>query len=222
MFFILLLLLKVKINIVLDETFAVYAKVLFIKIKLFPPSKKKKKAKPKKAKKEKKVKEKKKADVTDVQEKVQIKLTIFDYIKIITDVVNVFFKKFAKHLHIKLAKIYVKVATDDAAQTAILYGAVSQSLAYLVETLDSVTNLDGLKRSYINVEPDFLSNKFEAKINITFSIRIIGVLDMGLKSLFRFLKLYQRAKAIRAAKTRSDKTEETKINNENTINNRKD
>ena len=217
-----MLLLKVKINIVLDDAFAVYAKVLFIKIKLFPPSKKKKKAKPKKVKKEKKAKEKKKSDVTNAQEKVQVKLTIFDYIKIITDVVNVFFKKFAKHLHIKLAKIYIKVATDDAAQTAILYGAVSQSLAYLVEALDSVTNLDGLKSSYFNVEPDYLSNKFEAKINITFSIRIIGILDMGLKSLFRFLKLYQRAKAIRAAKMQSETTEETKINNENTINNRKD
>ena len=217
-----MLLLKVKINIVLDDAFAVYAKVLFIKIKLFPPSKKKKKAKPKKVKEEKKAKGKKKSDVTNAQEKVQVKLTIFDYIKIITDVVNLFFKKFAKHLHIKLAKIYIKVATDDAAQTAILYGAVSQSLAYLVEALDSVTNLDGLKSSYINVEPDYLSNKFEAKINITFSIRIIGILDMGLKSLFRFLKLYQRAKAIRAAKMQSETTEETKINNENTINNRKD
>ena len=202
--------LKIKINIVLDEKFAVYAKVLFIKIKLFP--------KDKKIKKQKKVKEKeekKKTHAVKADDNENIKLKIVDYIKIACDVVKLFFKKFAKHLHVKLAKIYIRVATGDAAQTAILYGVISQALSYLIEALDTVTNLDGLKKAYINVEPDYLSEKFDAKINITLSVRVFGLLDVGINSLVRFLKLRQRAKAIRKARARAEQADSTNINNEN-------
>ena len=202
--------LKIKINIVLDEKFAVYAKVLFIKIKLFP--------KDKKIKKQKKVKEKeekKKTHAVKADDNENIKLKIVDYIKIACDVVKLFFKKFAKHLHVKLAKIYIRVATGDAAQTAILYGVISQALSYLIEALDTVTNLDGLKKAYINVEPDYLSDKFDAKINITLSVRVFGLLDVGINSLVRFLKLRQRAKAIRKARARAEQADSTNINNEN-------
>ena len=202
--------LKIKINIVLDEKFAVYAKVLFIKIKLFP--------KDKKIKKQKKVKEKeekKKTHAVKADDNENIKLKIVDYIKIACDVVKLFFKKFAKHLHVKLAKIYIRVATGDAAQTAILYGVISQALSYLIEALDTVTNLDGLKKAYINVEPDYLSDKFDAKINITLSVRVFGLLDVGINSLVRFLKLRQRAKAIRKARARAEQADSPNINNEN-------
>ena len=198
----LLLLIKIKLNIILDGELKIYLKVLFLKIRLFPSKKKQKKKKPKdkeeKPKKEKKPKEK---VAEDGEEKP--KPSIFDYIKIICDVVKLFFKKFAKHFHIKLAKIHVRVATGDAASTAILYGAISQSLAYLIATLNAVTRLDGLKRADILIYPDYLSDKFEAKINITFGLRLIGVVDAGLRSLFRFLKLQKRAKAVRAAKMKA-------------------
>ena len=206
--------LKIKINIVLDEKFAVYAKVLFIKIKLFPKDKKNRKQKKPSVKKVKGKKEKKKTHaVKDDNE--NIKLKIVDYIKIACDVVKLFFKKFAKHLHVKLAKIYIRVATGDAAQTAILYGVISQALSYLIEALDTVTNLDGLKKAYINVEPDYLSDKFDAKINITLSVRVFGLLDVGINSLVRFLKLRQRAKAIRKARARAEQADSPNINNEN-------
>ena len=94
----------------------------------------------------------------------------------------------------------MRVATGDAASTAILYGSISQALSYLVATLDSITNLDSLKRSDILIYPDYLSDKLEAKINLTFSIRLIGVVDTALRSLFRFLKLYKRAKAVSRAR----------------------
>lgn len=202
--------LKIKINIVLDEKFAVYAKVLFIKIKLFP--------KDKKIKKQKKVKEKeekKKTHAVKADDNENIKLKIVDYIKIACDVVKLFFKKFAKLLHVKLAKVYIRVATGDAAQTAILYGVISQALSYLIEALDTVTNLDGLKKAYINVEPDYLSEKFDAKINITLSVRVFGLLDIGINSLVRFIKLKQRATAIRKARARAEQADSTNINNEN-------
>lgn len=195
----LLLLLKVKLNIVLEDSLGVYLKILFIKIRLYP-SKSDKKKKPKRPKKEKPKSKKKEAPPEEKPKEKAPKPTIFDYVKIILDVVKVFFKRFGKHFHIKIAKIHVRVATGDAASTAILYGSISQALSYLIATLDSITNLDGMKKADICVYPDYLSNKFEAKINLTFSIRLIGVVDTALRSLFRFLKLYKRAKAVSKAK----------------------
>lgn len=222
-----LLLLKVKINIILDESLTVYVKALFFKIKLFPSSKKKK-GKPKKEKKKKKPKpskDKKTSEAPDKEKEAAAKPTIIDYIGIILDVVKLFFRRFAKHLHIRLATVYIKVASPDAAQTAMLYGATSQAVAYLVEGLNAITNLDRLKSSHIEVFPDFSSDKLEAKINITFSIRLIGVVDMGLRSLFRFLKLKKRASASRAAKARSkqlkDRSNQSN-DNEISVKNRKD
>ena len=223
----LLLLLKVRINIIFDGSLTVYVKALFFKIKLFPSSKKKKgkPKKEKKKKKQKKEKEKQKPDADDAQGEAPAKPTVVDYIGIILDVVKLFFKRFAKHLHIRLATVYIKVASPDAAQTAMLYGATSQAVAYLVEGLNAITNLDRLKSSRIEVFPDFSSDKLEAKINITFSIRLFGVVDMGVRSLLRFLKLKKRASASRAAKARSKllkKQTNSSDNNEISVKNRKD
>lgn len=203
--------LNIKINLILDGEFFAYAKVLFFKIKFFPRDKNNKKSKKSSKKKEKPKKQKKKTS-EKTESKGTPKLKIVDYIYIIRDVSRAFFGRFAKHLHIKLAKIYIRVATDDAAQTAILYGAVSQALACLLEVLDSVTNLDKIEKAEIDVEPDFLSEKTDAKINITYSLRVIGILDIGIKTLIRFLK----AKASRANALPSQ-PDENKNNDKNNL-----
>ncbi len=189
----LLLLLKVKIRVKFDGELAVWAQVLFIKIKLFPRPKKKKK--PKKIKEKPKKQKKKQEKKSESEAAPKPKVPILDMIKVITDVVKLFFKRFAKHFHIKIAKVNITVATGDAASTAILYGAVSSAVAILVETLNSVTNLDKLKKAEISVTPSYVEEKLSADIDLTFSLRVIGVLDMGLRSLFRFLKLHGRAKS---------------------------
>lgn len=204
LFFAFLLSLKVKINLILDGDFVAYAKILFVRIKLFPRPEKKQKRKKEKPKKQKKKTAQKSAD------KPTEKPSLVDYIYIIRDVSSAFFGRFAKHLHIKVAKIYIRVATDDAAKTAILYGAVSQALACLLEVLDSVTNLDKIENAEIDVEPDFLSEKTEAKINVTYSLRVIGILDIAIKTLMSFVKAKSsRTKAI------TPTTDENKINDKN-------
>lgn len=201
--------LNIKINLILDGEFFAYAKVLFFKIKLFPRDKKNKKSKKSSKKKEKPKKQKKKTS-EKTESKGTPKLKVVDYIYIIRDVSRAFFGRFSKHLHIKVAKIYVRVATGDAAQTAILYGAVSQALACLLEVLDSVTNLDKIEKAEIDVEPDYLSDKTEAKINITYSLRVVGILDILLKTLISFVK----AKGSRA-KALPPETDENKNNDKN-------
>lgn len=191
-----LLSLKVKLHLVYDGKFTAYAKILFIKIKHFPRDKKKEDKKST----DKKENIKKGTQKTDEPSQ---KLSLSDNIYIIRDVSRVFLNRFAKHTHVKVAKIYIRVATDDAAQTAILYGAVSQAVACLIEVLDSVTNLDKIEKAEIDVEPDFLSEKTEAKINVTFSLRIISILDIQIRTLLRYIKA--REMRTKGARSKTDK-----------------
>lgn len=207
-FFVLLLLLKVKVKILLDEKLYIYLKVLFIRIKLFPRPKKATKKKQKQKSTPKKEKSPKGTDDKS-------KLPLIDNIKIITDTAKLLLKRFAKHLHIKIARIDIKIATGNAASTAIIYGIAAQSMAFLVEILNSITNLDKLKNSYINIEPDYLNEKTQAKADIVFSIRVIGVLDMGIRSLFRYIKLTNRAKSINSVKQEASKSKSIKVNEVN-------
>ena len=78
---------------------------------------------------------------------------------------------------------------EDAAKTAILYGAVSGSIALIVELIDSYTNLSRLKERSIIVESDFLSDKSEADISISLSISVYGAIKTLLKSGFKYFQL---------------------------------
>ena len=64
------------------------------------------------------------------------------------------------------------MATGDAASTAILYGVVIQSVAYIIEILNSTTNLKGLKRADIAVNADYLSESTSVDMKFVFSLRV--------------------------------------------------
>lgn len=142
--------------------------------------KKEQKAAEKKAKKEKKKAEPKKEK--------QPKRSILDWLNIATAVLKVLFAKFFKHLRIKVVKLRINVATGDAASTAILYGVVIQSVAYVIEILNSTTNLKGLKNADIAVSPDYLSESTSVEMKFVFSLRVwhlfsilFGVLGKAIK-----------------------------------------
>lgn len=200
--FALLLSLRIGICIMYSEDLTVYLKILFIKIRLFP--KKEKKYRPSRSD-----KKKGKGDATSdsrVKKKTvshENKAPLSETLKTITEIVSTFARTFAKHLHVRLARIHVCVASGDAAQTAILYGAISGACACLIDALDSITNLDGMRRSSINIYADFLSEKCKADISITLSISVFGALATLSKTLFRYIR------------SRSEKEYKTERNNEN-------
>lgn len=178
---------RATINIVYEEQLKIYLKVLFFKFRLYPEKKRKFSSKSY----EKKLK--KRANFKDIRlvdsDKATEKLGVIDNLKMISDVLRVLFKSFSKYLHVKLAKIHIRIATPDAAQTAILYGAASASLACIVELLDSYTKLHKIKERSILIEPDFLSEKTVAKINISLSISVFGAIATIIKSIIRYYTL---------------------------------
>ena len=203
LFFILLLSLKVKIIIGYHDEVTLTVRVLFINVRILPKTKKKsarsmsaakakrirkqaaKKAKAKKEKKEQKAvqkqqqkKEKPKKSVAD----------ILDLIEMVRKLVVAVLRRFFKHLRIDVARMKIKVATGDAALTAIAYGAVSQAVNVLLPTLESVKNFGLPKTTELDIGTDFLSDSCEADILIVFSLRVWHVFHVAFGALGAFLK----------------------------------
>lgn len=178
-----ILAMRVGINILHEDDLRIYLKILFVRIQLYPE----KKGSARRNKKQKK--DKKSAEVTlKPIDKAKTKPTILDKVNLVKDVLTVLFQAFPKHLHVKLAKLHISVATGDAAQTAILYGAVSGVVACIVELIDSFTKMDKLKRKAISVEPNFLGENSEARINISLYITVFGGVVTLAKMLIKYIK----------------------------------
>lgn len=81
-------------------------------------------------------------------------------------------KSFGKHFEIEAVKMKIAVGTDDAAQTAILYGIIVQMAAYLVEGLSAITNFRCKNREEMEITADFLSDKLVMDLHFIFKVRI--------------------------------------------------
>jgi hypothetical protein len=115
--------------------------------------------------------------------------SILKPLKSVIKIIRIVSNSFKQHLHVTLAKIHVKVATQDAAQTALLYGAVSTAVACIVELIDDITNLKPLKSSSISVEPDFLLEKTDIRLKIILYISVLGAIKIFMKSFFKYFSL---------------------------------
>ena len=80
-------------------------------------------------------------------------------------------RKTGKRLHLKVARVHIRVATGDAATTAILFGAVSASFSYLLAFIDRITDLRSGEKS-MSVVADYLSDRSGADVKLVFSMRL--------------------------------------------------
>lgn len=204
-----ILCLRVSVRIGVGEGFSLVAGVGFIKLKIFPAKEKKlrlrdfeigrfrkseEKAKEKAAKKAaKKAKklgggEKKASHATDKPEGKSEKRDIPALIKKLTRVAGVFLKRFGKHLRIDLRKLNFIIATGDAAETAIIYGAAVGAVQNLYALLVSSGTLRTTKKSEFNVVPDFLSEKSRVEVDLRFSFMIWQIFDMAIRAGIEFLR----------------------------------
>ena len=178
----LVLSLRIKLQIIYKDELFVYLRILFFKIQIIPD--KDKKLNLSKFKKEKK--DSPMPILKDVKDAETDSPSIIDKLNSIREIISIFFNAFRAHLHVKLTKIHINVATNDAAQTALLYGAVSTAVACIVDLLDDITNLKPLKQSSISVEPDFLSNKTDIDLNITLYVSALGAIKILMKSFIKY------------------------------------
>ena len=184
---VLLLSLRVRVTLLVRESVQAELRFLCFKIRLLPRRKKvkiknyskkrlardAKKAAKKAAKKKKRaLRHKAKAD----NEK---KRTLRENIRFARALTASLIRRTRKHLRVHAVRLHVRVATGDAATTAVAYGAVSQSLAYLLRGLDKVTRLKA-EPPDVAVIADFVGERSTADIKITFSLRLFGALATAL------------------------------------------
>ena len=113
---------------------------------------------------------------------------ILDVVSLVTDLTGVVVTRFTKRLRIKVARMKIVVATDDAATTAIAYGAITQSINLLLPILSDVKNFDLPKNEKnFDVRADFTSDTPSADIKISFSLRVWHLFDIALGALKKFI-----------------------------------
>lgn len=188
-----LLALPVHLTITYRETVIVRARVLFFPITLYPRKPKSPKAlaaaerrKQKKAAKRAKRGEKKPPKTTQAAPTKE-KRTLQENLTLVRGIVAALIRKTGKHLHLRAARIHLRVATGDAATTALAYGAASASLAFLLAALDRVTRLRA-KPGDVLVVADYLSERPSADIKLIFTLRVWGALATALSAAMAFLR----------------------------------
>ena len=209
-----LLTLRVRITVRVGERTRVELRVLFLRFRLYPKRKKlkaysqrklerirRRKAKKatKKALKKQKKKAKKKALAQSEDKKPK---TLRQKIRFARGLLAAILRRTHKHLRLHAARLHVLVATGDAATTAVAYGAVSQSMSYLLALLDRITKLKAAEPDVL-VAPDFTSEKSHVDIHLVLSMRVFGALCTLFGVIFSYIgdKLNPKQKKKRKHKT---------------------
>lgn len=183
----LLLSLKITLRITYEDSLRVYLKVFFVKTRLYPSKKKEKKyphsmskRKAQKIKdslqKKSKPKKKKKKEEKPIE-----KNDLISIVSITTNFVKNFISTFTRAVRVKFSRMHITVASEDAATTAILYGAITQSVNVLFPLIDNIKSVKKLPSGKeLSVIADFLTDKPTVDIDINLYVRVGG----ALKALF--------------------------------------
>ncbi len=95
---------------------------------------------------------------------------------------------------LRVYKMHLYIATDNAADTAILYGVIVQTAATLLQWIQLHAMPIHRDPDSMIIEPDYLSDKSRADIDIRCSIRPYRLIGVALKILPTFIKEQQKAK----------------------------
>ncbi len=117
-----------------------------------------------------------------------------EFIPLTARVVGLFFSRFFGKIHIKVARLHIRVGGGDAMGVAMTYGVVYQSVGYLFKLLEKICHVDGLKKAEISVVPDYTLKGMAFDCNLTFRVSLGNLVGAALKAGFAFLKGYLKIK----------------------------
>ena len=198
----LLLSTKVLLHIRYEESLTVYLRVLFVKIRLYPSKKEKKKyphsmskrkaqrikdSLKKKQKGEPRKKKKRKSKEKEKEPKEAPDL--ISILSIITNFVKSFLRLFAGSVRIRSSRLHIVVAAEDAADTAIAYGTLTQAVNLLFPMLDGIKTFKHLPRGKeLSVRADFLSDTPKIDADVELYIRVGSALKAVCLAAIRAFK----------------------------------
>ena len=200
LFLLLVALIPVRIRVVYDKGIAAYIPVLFFKIRIYPRKPKLKSMSKKKydkltspKKKKKKKKDKSKAPEQEpAADKAKERPGISGILGVVGDIksaVGVILKRLNAYLKVKIYAFWINVSCDDAAKTAVTYGAVSGSVGTVMSIINDRCRVKYPKNAQTGVYCDYLSGHTSLKVDIRFSIFIWQIIAIGIKALLSFIKI---------------------------------
>lgn len=202
-FFVLLFLLRVRVVLTADDakvrltlrvlcfTFSLYPGKRVDPRKYSPERVKKREAK--KAKKaakaaKKAAKQKKPAATTKKAPKAsEAPMTLTEKLTLVRKLLVALLRATGKHLYLRAARLHIRVATGDAATTAVAYGAVSGGVALILTVLGKFTVLHAAPPD-VAVIADYLGEKPHIDARAVFSMRVGGAVCVLFSVAFAFLK----------------------------------
>lgn len=203
LFFIIIFSIPVRVTAHYDGTFTLFVKYSLLKINLLPKKEKKKKDKPKKAKKDKPKKEKaekekpeehkvgkkkKKEDKDNIFLKFYKNQGFEGVLQLIADTLEAvtgIFSDIFKHFVFRELYLDMTIAGSDAAETAIKYGKISSAVFPAMGLLCSKARV---KKYDIDISPDFLATKDDAKFHVQFGISPIFITNAVIIAGYKLVK----------------------------------
>ncbi len=186
----LLCLVRIRLEISANDSVEAFAKVLGIKIPLYPQ--KEKRVSPQKFKRgypsPKKKDSRKKESPAPEQKSSSEKIPLGETISTVLELVKLLFSRFFKHLRLDVSKIIVVVGAEDAAKCAIQYGIISQAVAYLLAFLDKNLRISKKRDGKIDVLCDFTAETITYDIHISASLTVWQILDIGISLAYNYSK----------------------------------
>lgn len=207
-FFVLLFLLRVRVVLIADDAgVQLRLRVLCFTVPLYPGKRvdfrkyfpeRVKKREAKKAKKaarkakkaaKKAAKQKKPAATTPKKapKASEAPMTLTEKLTLIRKLLAALLRATGKHLYLRAARLHIRVATGDAASTAITYGAVSGGVALILTVLGKFTVLHAAPPD-VAVMADYLGEKSKIDARVVFSMRVGGAVCVLFSVAFAFLK----------------------------------
>lgn len=187
--------LRVRICIVLKDSVSITLHILCFKKRLFPRRKAPKRKYLSKKRAAKKARKAAKKAAREAAEEAKAKhllapkkeKTLAEKIVLLRAVCAALIRKTRKHLRLHAARLHIRVATGDAAETAVLYGVVCQSLSYLLALFDRVTKLKAVTPD-VSVTADYLAEKPHADVKLVFSLRVLGAIVILISAAFAYIR----------------------------------
>lgn len=206
LFLALLLALRIRIIITYRDEVRLFVRILCFQFRLYPRKKKvkwRRYSKKGRSRTEKKRLKKLEKHKSKHPAKPAQKQPLGERITVIRALLAAVFRKTGKHLRLHAVRLHVRVATGDAASTAVLYGAVAQSLGYLFALLDRITRVKATTES-VNVVADYLSSKPSADVKLVLSIRVFGAIALLLAAVSTYMRSKKAQKARLATKSKPE------------------
>lgn len=212
-FFLLVLFIPVSLGLTVKEQTGLYVKIGFIKIGILPKKKKKlnikkytpkalqkkqealKRKEEKKRLKKAKKKQKKKVSTTGKNKSKMAKIfsspsEVPGFLSDAADLIVLLTSKFSRRLKVRILSCNIRIGSDNAAKTALLYGGICSGINALSAFLSQFTRYDDKDMENVNVYPDFLYEKLECEIHIRISLHPGQIFTFLFSALPEILRIY--------------------------------